>query len=179
MRIVLDYFMESGQWECRAEADLELSKIEMDGVSFTPMFSIWAEVIRLREERALPGLPLGHKDYAVLVDAPDHPHRCLRFLPFPGEVRSFATRDATRSFASRVSEALEILMPGTVSARVAPDMYVIDEPVRRLVRVRFGDHVNGKLRIEALARAGDALDRIFISVIAEHWTDEAELLVFE
>lgn len=64
MIVKLDMFKRNGKWYSEGEYETEEK----------PLYQIWAEVRRMRDERRLPGLIEGHSDFIVSVDVPDHEH---------------------------------------------------------------------------------------------------------
>lgn len=64
MVVKLSYFKPSGKWYSDGEYMAE----------HKPLFQIWEDVKRMRDEGHLPDLVKGHKDFIVSIDVPDHEH---------------------------------------------------------------------------------------------------------
>lgn len=79
MKVLLEYFKPSGKWYSSGEMDLPRMEL----------FEVWEIVEAAMKHRALPGLVLGHGDFTVLVDVPDHPNR------HPRIIQHFMIRDNT------------------------------------------------------------------------------------
>jgi len=65
MKVVLQYFRESGKWYSEGEYNTDKKHL----------FDIWEEVLSMVRTKRLPGLVEDHSDYYVLIDVPQHPHR--------------------------------------------------------------------------------------------------------
>jgi len=72
MRVDLTYFKPSGKYYSNGEYDTVK----------TGLWEIFAEVEQMRNEGRLPDLVEGAKEFAVLVDVPEHPHRHPALIPY-------------------------------------------------------------------------------------------------
>lgn len=94
----------------------------------------------------------------------------------------FRDEDGELSFVKRVVQALETVMPGSVSDYAETGKYVVDEPVPKLVRVRYGKYAYGEELVAALGRGLEAIKAgLFVGVIAAgsgRYANVADLLVF-
>lgn len=50
-----------------------------------PLYEIFDEVRKIYKRRQLPGLIVGHSDFIVLIEVPDHRHDHLRLIGTRGE----------------------------------------------------------------------------------------------
>lgn len=69
MRVKLTYFKSSGKFYADGEYNYDYPNQEVG-----PLFKIWDDVKEKRECHQLPGLLVGHSDYIILIDVPDHPN---------------------------------------------------------------------------------------------------------
>jgi hypothetical protein len=73
MFVKLTYFQKSGKYYTESEYTTQLKNL--DFAPYPGLWEIFAEVQQMRDSGNLPGLVKGAKEFHVLVDVPEHPHR--------------------------------------------------------------------------------------------------------
>ena len=88
-------------------------------------------------------------------------------------------KDESLPMFKRVEKVVATI--GKVDSNAAPDIYVVDEPVPNLVRVRFGQYQQDDAHKEALNRAKDAVEKAGLTAMiaagSGRYPDSADLLV--
>lgn len=73
MRVVIEYFKESGKWYSSAEYETSLTVD--DG-----LWLVWEELRKMLSRGERPGLIEGKHEFNTLVRVPEHPHDHLHMI---------------------------------------------------------------------------------------------------
>lgn len=73
MRVVLNYFKQTGKWYSEGEYETQLTSD--DG-----LYEVWEEVVGMFRKGKRPGLVDGKQEFNTLVEVPEHPHNHFHFL---------------------------------------------------------------------------------------------------
>lgn len=71
--VYLTYFKSSGKYYDSSEYYAQRG---------TPLYKIWEHVESLRDSGNLPGLVRGAREYAIIINVPDHEHSHPHLIPF-------------------------------------------------------------------------------------------------
>lgn len=70
-KVELTYFRESGKYYCHGEYE----------APDVPLYHIWSQVMRMKDNGNLPGLVRGANEFHVLINVPGHPHDHPHLIP--------------------------------------------------------------------------------------------------